>query len=84
MINNISTNLPVSVNTGMDSVKVSTAGEGEKPEINIPSIKENSKISDDVLMDLKDVQNFLFMITGTNLNADPGERIKNSTIDFVA
>jgi hypothetical protein len=84
MINNISINLPASVNTGMDSVKVSTAGDGDRQEINIPSVKENTKISEDVLMDLKDVQNFLFMITGTDLNAGSGNRIKNSTIDFVA
>jgi hypothetical protein len=84
MINNISINLPVSVNTGMDSVKVSTADDGEKQQIKIPSVKENSRISDDVLMDLKDVQNFLFMITGTDLSADSGKTIKNSTIDFVA
>ncbi len=84
MINNISMNLPVSVNTGMDCVKVSMAGDGKREAVNIPSTKENTKISDDVLMDLKDVQNFLFMITGTNLHADSGNRIKNSTIDFVA
>lgn len=84
MINNISMNLPVSVNTGMDSVKVSTANSAERPEITIPSAKENMKISDDVLMDLQDVQNFLFMITGTDLNAVSGNTIKNSTIDFVA
>jgi hypothetical protein len=82
-------NIPYSVPQSVDTIdrfagKISSA---QKPEDHVASSEANrmsEEVRKQVLMNLEDVQNFLYMLIGSKIRIDSGQRSIGSTVNTAA
>lgn len=75
------TTINTSYNT---SVHVPAAMQADKTPVEIPSAQREPKIAEKVMMDLQDVQNFLYMLIGSEIRVESDKNALGLNINTAA